>query len=267
VTEQNIRILLEYDGTPFLGWQVQPQGPTVQSVLEETIGRVTGERVHVKGSGRTDAGVHALGQVANFRSASRLGPGDFLGALNALLPPEISVLAADAVSEEFDSQFSAAGKTYRYRVFNRAAPSPLERMRAWHINRELDIESVLACIPLLIGKKDFSSFMASGSSVESPVRDLRRCEVQVSGPEIAIEVEADGFLRHMVRNIAGTLVDVGRGRFSTADFARIVAARDRTQAGRAAPPWGLYLVGVDYPSPYGPLVGMAPRRRRGDGRP
>jgi tRNA pseudouridine38-40 synthase len=246
---RNIRLLLAYDGTPYLGWQVQPQGATVQSVLQDAIALLTGERVVVKGSGRTDARVHALGQVANFHTTSRIAPEAWVNALNSALPPSIAVLGADEVPADFDAQYSAVGKLYRYRIFNSRIPSPFEQNRAWLYTARINIDSISDATRLLIGTIDFSSFRAVGCVARSPVRELRRCDVGVSGDVVTFDLEADGFLRHMVRNIVGTLVDVGRGRFSTSDVAAIIAARDRRCAGRAAPPEGLYLVRVDYRGP------------------
>ena len=244
---RNIRIVLAYDGTPYLGWQVQPQGPTIQSVLQESLRIITGEQSVVKGSGRTDAGVHALGQTANFHTLSTMSPQAFARAFNSVLPPTIAVSRADEVDSGFDAQFSSVNKLYRYRVFNSSCRSPFELGRAWHINTPLDRELMSAVTPMLLGKKDFSSFRAAGCAAMSPVRTLSRCEIACDLEHISFELEADGFLRHMVRNIVGTLVDVGKHRFSAEDFSAIVAARDRTRAGIAAPPHGLYLVRVDYP--------------------
>jgi tRNA pseudouridine38-40 synthase len=244
---RNIRLVLAYDGTPYLGWQVQPLGPTVQSVIQEALERITGDRVAVKGSGRTDAGVHALGQVANFHTRSSMSPETFVRALNSVLPPTIVVLHADVVNDEFDAQFSAVGKFYRYRVFNSRIGSPFEIHRSWWIPASLDMESMITVSSLLLGKVDFSSFRAQGCAAASPVRNLTRYDIVSKGAIVSFELEADGFLRHMVRNIVGTLVDVGRGRFSTANFSAILASRNRTLAGVAAPPHGLYLVWVDYP--------------------
>lgn len=245
---RNIRIVLAYDGTPYLGWQMQPQGPTLQSVLQDSLKVITGERIIVKGSGRTDAGVHALGQVANFHTMSPMNPQAFARALNSVLPDTVAVLGADEVPPSFDAQFSAVKKLYRYRVFNSSTRSPFELLRSWHINTALDIESMSSASSILLGYKDFSSFRAAGCVARIPVRTLMKCDVVREGDFISFELEADGFLRHMVRNIVGTIVDVGKKRFSTADFSTILAARDRRRAGIAAPPHGLYLVRVDYPA-------------------
>lgn len=244
---RNIRIVLAYDGTPYLGWQIQPQGPTLQSVLQESLRTITGEQTIVKGSGRTDAGVHAIGQVANFHTMSTISPHDFVRALNSVLPPTVAVTGADEVDLSFDAQYSAVNKLYRYRVFNRRERSPFELNTAWHINTALDIDSMSSVLRILLGKKDFSSFRASGCVARSPMRTVSKCDINCEGDIILFEFEADGFLRHMVRNLVGSLIDVGRHRFSPDDFAAILEARDRTRAGRAAPPHGLYLVRVDYP--------------------
>lgn len=244
---RNIRLVLAYDGAAYLGWQVQPQGPTIQSVLQRSLQLITGEQIVVKGSGRTDAGVHALGQVANFHTASDMSPEAFARALNSITPPAIAVVGADEVDAGFDAQFSAVNKLYRYRVFNSRVRSPFEQGRSWHINTILDLEAMSGVARILLGNNDFSSFRAKGCVARSPVRSMSRCEIARDGDVVSLEFEADGFLRHMVRNIVGTLVDVGRHRFSTEEFSGILAARDRTRAGIAAPPHGLYLVRVDYP--------------------
>jgi tRNA pseudouridine38-40 synthase len=246
---RNIRLVLAYDGTPYLGWQVQPQGPTVQSVLQGALERIIGERIVLRAAGRTDAGVHALGQVANFHTRASLKPEAFVRALNSMIPSTIAVLEADEVCPGFDARFSAVGKLYRYRVFNSKVASPFETNRSWLFTASLDKEKMKAVVPFLIGNIDFSSFRAQGCAAVSPVRNLRRCTIASEGPFITFELEADGFLRHMVRNIVGTLIEVGRGRFSTSEFPAIVSAHNRTRAGVAAPPQGLYLVRVDYPRP------------------
>jgi tRNA pseudouridine38-40 synthase len=171
----------------------------------------------------------------------------FRRALNSLLPPAVAVLAASEAPDDFDAQFSAVGKTYRYRIVNRRDPAPLEAGRAWVINRHLDQESMTLSAHNLLGQHDFSSFRGSGCVASSPVRTLRRCDLESTGEVHTFELEADGFLRHMVRNVVGTLVEIGLGRFSTGDATAILEARDRRRAGATAPPQGLYLVSVDYP--------------------
>jgi tRNA pseudouridine38-40 synthase len=244
---RNIRLVLAYDGTPFLGWQVQPQGPTVQSLLQDALRRITGHQTTVKGSGRTDAGVHALGQVANFHTTSRMAPEAFVPALNGMLPPEIAALAADEVDRSFDAQFSAVEKTYHYRVFNNRVRDPFEHRRSWQIPVDLDVDSMRGAASQLIGTTDFSSFRAAGCVASSPVRTMRNILIARDGGMVTFELTADGFLRHMVRNIVGTLISVGKGKISTGEFTAILAARDRTRAGRTAPAHGLYLVKVVYP--------------------
>lgn len=248
--DRNICLLLEYDGLPFHGWQVQPQRPTVQATLQEVISRITGERVTVKGSGRTDAGVHALGQVANFFTGSRLKAEEILRAVNSLSPPALSVLAAREVPAEFDAQYSALGKTYRYLLLLRPTRSPLDRDRSWHPPFHINLHRMRKAGRILLGKHDFSAFRSSGCAARDPVRTISRLAVRRQGSRAVIDVAADGFLRHMVRNIVGTLVDIGRGRIAPDSIPAILASADRSLAGAAAPPHGLYLLFVDYPPPF-----------------
>ena len=253
---RNIALLLEYDGLPFHGWQVQPGVPTVQEELQRALREVTGEEIAVKGSGRTDAGVHACGQVANFRTRSRLRTRDFSGALNALTPAAVAVLDAVEVDSSFDAQYSANRKTYRYLLLARSAPSPLAAGRCWQVPFPLDLDAMRKAGGEFVGKHDFSAFRSAGCASRDPQRTLSALNVSRRGDWIAVQLSADGFLRQMVRNIVGTLVDIGRGRFAAAAAGRILRSRDRSNAGVAAPPEGLYLHSVAY---FPPLPWARPR--------
>lgn len=250
--QRNIRLLLEYDGLPFHGWQIQPHSPTIQEVLQRALDRITGEKTALKASGRTDAGVHAVGQVANFHTLSRLETSAFPRALNSLTPPSISTLEAREVDPSFDSQFSALSKTYRYNLLLRRHASALDHTRHWHIPCHLNLPRMRRAASLLTGTRDFSSFRAAGCGARDPVRRLSRLEITRRGDRLSIELEANGFLRHMVRNIVGTLVEIGRGRFHPDDVPRILEAKNRSRAGVTAPPYGLCLLSVEYPAPSPP---------------
>lgn len=240
------KLTIEYEGTAYAGWQRQPNRPTIQAAIEEAFRRITQTDVTVIGAGRTDAGVHALGQVASFRT-DRAWPGDmWVRALNALLPPDISILSAEQVADDFHARYSARGKAYDYRILNRAERSALERHRAWHLRQPLDINAMRQAASLLTGRHDFSSFQNLPTDTENPVCDLRRLELVHAQPILTIRAEADRFLRQMVRSIVGTLVEVGQGKRSPDSLKDILAARDRRAAGVTAPAHGLYLVRVDY---------------------
>jgi len=245
---RNIALLLEYDGSHFHGWQVQPVSPTIQELIQLALARMTGEAsVTLRGSGRTDAGVHALGQVANFRTASALPTDTFLKGLNSLLPAGIAVVAAREVPPSFDAQYGALSKVYRYRLLLRRSRSPLLASRSWHIPYPLHRSRMQKAALDLTGERDFSSFRSSGCASRSPVRTLSRLELRRRGDILDFELEANGFLRHMVRNIVGTLVDVGRGRIPADSMNDLLASGDRSRAGRKAPPQGLFLLSVCYP--------------------
>lgn len=248
---KNIKITMEYDGTNYAGWQWQPDEPTLQGAVEKAIMRVTGEKLRVTASGRTDAGVHAYGQVVNFHTGAELKPHSWQGALNHFLPDDMTVLSAEEADPDFSARYSARGKRYDYIVLNRWTQSPLLRNRAWHVGFPLDVEAMRLAALHLIGEHDFSSFQASGCSASHPVRELMLLEVRQAGDMITFSLGASAFLQHMVRNIAGTLVDVGRGRFTPGEVGEILAARDRTIAGPTAPPQGLYLMRVFYDGPPG----------------
>jgi len=243
---RNIMILCEYDGTAYHGWQRQPNGVAVQEVLEEKIGTITQEEIRLTASGRTDAGVHALGQVANFRTESAIGCENLLKGVNSLLPEDIVVKELRDVDDRFHARYSAKGKTYVYRIFNNPVRSALYRNYSWHVRAPLDLNAMGQTAKIIEGTHDFSSFCASGGDVEDHVRTVTVASLERKNGMISFTVEADGFLRYMVRNIVGLLVDVGRGVVTPSAFREIMAAGDRTRAGITAPPQGLFLKEVRY---------------------
>jgi len=244
---RNFKLTIEYDGTGYRGWQRQAQGPTIQGEIEKALRTMTRAPVALIGSGRTDAGVHALGQVANFRCGTRLSAEIFQRGLNSLLPPDIVIRRCEAVDGQFHARFDAQNKTYRYRILNHATPAAIGRQYAWHVRQTLDREGMSRAATYLQGTHDFSAFEASGSPRAHSVRCVLRAKVTTVEPgDLVVEIQADGFLRCMVRNIVGTLVTVGLGRMSPEAVRRVLASRDRSQAGATAPPQGLFLVRVQY---------------------
>jgi tRNA pseudouridine38-40 synthase len=245
--KRNFKLVLEYDGSQYHGWQRQQGALTIQEVLEAQLEIMLGSSIRVRASGRTDAGVHARGQVVNFHSRTRMMVGEIQRGLNSLLPADIVVLEADEVPHSFHASFSARSKRYEYRILNRMLPSALERQFAWHVRAPLALDSMRSALKTLVGTHDFRAFMASGSSVRSTERSLYLAELERPDPDhLTIVFEADGFLRHMVRNMVGTLVEVGKGKWRPRDVADILAGRDRKQAGMTAPARGLTLVSVRY---------------------
>ena len=241
------KLTIEYDGTPFVGWQVQDNGLSVQGVLTDAVAAFTGERATISGAGRTDAGVHALGQVAHVDLARAWEPDTVRDALNAHLRPHpIAVQSAEQASADFDARFSATKRYYRYRIVNRRADLALDQQRAWRIARPLDSERMHQAAQLLLGRHDFTTFRAAECQAKSPVKTLDRLDVARDGEDIRIAAAARSFLHHQVRSMVGSLVHVGEGKWSPDDLAAVLAARDRTACGQVAPPHGLYLVRVEY---------------------
>ena len=245
------RITLAYDGTDYVGWQRQANGVSIQGLIEEALLALDGREVTVAGSGRTDAGVHALGQVASFTIARAIAPDALVRALNASLPHAVRVLSAEAAPPAFHPRFGARTKTYRYRIWNGEVMNPFERRYAWHVPGALDVEAMRAAARLIEGRHDFAAFQSTGGDVTTTEREIFQSTIQstIRNPQSAMlvyEVVGTGFLRHMVRTIAGSLVEIGRGRRPVAWMSDVLASRDRAAAGPTAPPQGLFLVRVEY---------------------
>lgn len=244
---RNIRITIEYDGKNFPGWQSQPGKMSIQSEIQKAIFEVTGEEVEVIASGRTDAGVHALGQVANFHTNTNIEINKIPYALNSKLPKSIVIKDAIEVDERFHSRYNCKQKTYRYIVNNSEFPSALERYREFHMPYKLDYEAMEKAIKYFEGEHDFKGFKSSGGSEKkTTVRTLTNCSIRKDGTRIYIELTGNGFLYNMVRIIAGTIVDVGLGKIKADNIPEILESGDRTKAGKTLPPHGLYLVSVNY---------------------
>ena len=243
------RLTLEYDGGPFVGWQRQDNGPSVQGALEAAIEKLSGERVTVTGAGRTDAGVHALGQVAHFDLEKTFAPDKVRDALNHFLRPDpVVVLEAREAVADFHARFSATARHYLFRILNRRAPPGLDDGRVWHVSHRLDADAMHAAAQSLVGQHDFTTFRAAECQSASPVKTLDRLDVSRRADEIHIEASARSFLHHQIRSFAGTLKLVGEGKWQPKDVAEALAARDRSRCGPVSPPDGLYLVRVDYES-------------------
>ena len=243
---RNIKLTIEYDGAGYHGWQIQPNVVTIQETIEGKLAQITGEPARLVASGRTDTGVHALGQVAHFKTHSSLDVLSFLRGLNSLLPEDIRVKDVEEVDEAFHARFSAKGKVYEYRIFNGELPSPFRRHFSWFVPGKLDLASMREAAMKLRGRHDFSSFCSAGSDHSSPIREIYSIDVGIRGNLIIIEVEANAFLKQMVRNIVGTLIEVGRRKLTPSQFGGILEARDRRRAGLTAPAQGLFLVRVNY---------------------
>jgi tRNA pseudouridine38-40 synthase len=241
------KLTIEYDGTPYVGWQAQDNGVSVQGVLTAAVAAFAGERVVIGAAGRTDAGVHALGQVAHVDLAKDWNTETVRDAINFHLRPQpVAVLAAERATPDFDARFSAVKRHYLYRIVNRRADLTLEQNRAWRVPRPLDAEAMHAAARRLIGRHDFTTFRSTECQAKSPVKTLDRLDVARDGDEIRITAAARSFLQHQVRSMVGSLIHVGEGKWRADDLAAALAARDRAACGQVAPPHGLYLVRVDY---------------------
>jgi tRNA pseudouridine38-40 synthase len=243
---RKIKLILEYDGIRYSGWQVQENSDTIQRRVEAALQEVLREEVRVHGAGRTDAGVHALGQVAHFETGSFLPADNILKGANTHLPPDIVIRKAEEADGDFHARYSARSKVYRYRILVREARSPLAHHRALRVAPPLDRERMRAAARVLIGRYDFAAFSAAGSLVKETVRTLLRLNITGEGEVCDLEFEADGFLYRMVRNITGTLLEVGKRKLTAEKVAGILRSRDRKRAGPTAPAHGLYLVEVRY---------------------
>lgn len=240
-----IKFVVQYDGTNYFGWQRQTSTPTIQQVLEETLQKITREDVKIKGSGRTDRGVHALGQVAHCRVATSLDDPTLLNAANALLPKDILIKELKTETDSFDAQRNVYSKTYFYQILNTPFPDPMLRHYSWWLPKALDKEAMDETASKIIGEYDFSAFRNQGS-VKTTVRKIYRSHFFAEPPYLIYEIEGSGFLKQMVRNLVSTFVRVGRGQMTLAQFEELLASRDRTQAPPPAPPQGLFLKSVTY---------------------
>ena len=243
---RTFKATLAYDGTNFAGWQMQAGPRTVQGVVEDALRPIDDRRVVVHAAGRTDAGVHATGQVVSFSLTSPVAPGALLRALNARLPDDVRVMDVAEVAGDFNARFHARSKTYRYAVWSGAVVPPQVRHFVWHVPRPLDVEAMNAAARLLEGEHDFAAFQAAGGDVLSTRRHIFASRLERRDAQIVYQVTGTGFLRHMVRNIVGTLVEIGRGRRTPDDMRRILESRDRSRAAATAPPHGLTLWSVEY---------------------
>jgi tRNA pseudouridine38-40 synthase len=242
------RLTVEYDGGPFMGWQRQEHGPSVQQTLEEALERMTGERAAFTAAGRTDAGVHALAMPVHVDVAKPLTPYRLREGLNALVRPQpVSVLDVEQVADDWHARFSCVGRRYLYRILNRRAPPALDRGRVWHIPVPLDAEAMQEGAAMLVGRHDFTTFRSAQCQSDSPVKTLDRLEVRREGAEIHVEAAARSFLHHQVRSMVGCLAMVGRGQWRPEDMRKALEARDRAALGLDAPPHGLYFVEAAYP--------------------
>jgi len=241
-----VKLILEYDGTRYAGWQRQPDQPTIQEAIETALQQLTQMTVSVTAAGRTDAGVHALGQVVSFRIEKDWTAQEWVKGMNARLPVDIAVRSAAIMPDDFHARYAAKGKLYQYRVLVRPERPALDRAFVWHVYRPLAVDSMREAASYLIGRHDFSSFEGTLTDNEDPICTVESLTITQENDRVVIDVYADRFLKHMVRNMVGTLVEVGNGSRSAVSIRDVLTAKDRTKAGRTAPPHGLFLVRVDY---------------------
>ena len=243
---RKLKLLIEYEGTRYHGWQVQPNGLTIQEVIEDCLKKITGENASVVGSGRTDAGVHAEGQVAHFKTASNMTPKQFMMAFNSLLPHDIVIKNVAEAPDDFHAQRSAIRKIYRYTILNREYPSALLHDRCCFIQYPLDVKAMQSAKFFLEGRHDFSAFRASNCEAQNPIREIYKIDISKKEDFITLEFDGNGFLKYMVRNIVGTLIQVGRNKMRAEEVKTILDSRNRNNAGPTARPYGLCLVKVFY---------------------
>lgn len=247
--EINYKITIAYDGTLYNGWQIQPNGISIQQKIQEALSIVLRHPTLITGSGRTDTGVHALGQVAHFKSPNEIEARRFLHSLNCILPIDIRIKTVEVVPEHFHARYSAKQKTYHYFLHTNPVLDPFQRLYAWHFFGEIHINNLLEAATYLVGTHDFSAFANeshTGAAAYNPIRHMKRLDIIPIEEGFRLEFEADGFLYKMVRNITGTLLEVASGRRSPASIPKIISSKDRKKAGKTAPPQGLFLVKVDY---------------------
>lgn len=243
----NFKLTIEYDGTEYQGWQRQKNGRTIQEVIEDAISIMTGKKVSLTGSGRTDAGVHALAQTANFHCNTELGPETFQKGLNSLVPDDIVIKECCLVNDKFHARYDAESKIYHYKILNQRLNSAISRRYVWHIRKTLNLEAMRSAISHIVGTHDFKAFEGSGSPRTNTIRTVINATlIESDQNNLCFQIEGSGFLRYMVRNIVGTLVEVGLGKITPEDFKTILLSRDRTRAAATAPPHGLFLVNVKY---------------------
>jgi len=244
---RTIKLIIQYDGTNYCGWQEQANGPTIQETVELALAKIIGKRVRVQSSGRTDAGVHAVAMPTVFRTDSTVPLKAFVAGLNSYLPDDIAIQSAEEVPPDFRAIGGARAKTYRYTIYNNPIRSPLNRRTAWHVREPLDLKAMQKAAELFLGEHDFAAFRGSNCSAVTSHRRIDAVEIRAEGPFVTIDVTGGGFLKYMVRIMAGTLVDVGRGRFAPEHVAYLLAEPDRQRSGVTAPPQGLCLLQVNYP--------------------